>query len=329
MSEESKSNEPAAPVPIGEIEHGPSKFDQFMEKNLKKLILLVLLIIIGVAAFVITSQLAEAKRQEAGNAYLTAESPEDYRKVISDYPDSAAASSAKHLLASQLWDEGNESEAIELLQKLVGSEETIAAQAKFTLAGMLLKQDKTAEAKSAYEIVLANSEAKYLHPTTLLALGDIANAAGEHQKAKDYYQRKSDDFPAYGDSNMAITRLNLVGVDKAKKVAPAPEPTADPSLSPSFTRPIPMQRPAEPSVIPSLNASGATEANQSTETSEEKSATAEQKTEDETTSTTPKSKIMPETPTFQEVNAEKENSSTTEGNGSAPLEIEKPSSDTE
>ena len=113
MSEESKSNNPAAPTPLGEIEHGPSKFDEFMEKNLKILILLALLVVVGVAAFVIMSQLGDAKDREAGNALLAAESPDDYRKVSKDFPKSGAAASAQLLLAGQLWDEGKESDAIE------------------------------------------------------------------------------------------------------------------------------------------------------------------------------------------------------------------------
>ena len=243
MSEESKSNAPAAPAPLGEIEHGPSKFDQFMEKNLKKVILLALLIVIGVAAFVITSQLAEAKDREAGNALLAAESIDELRKVSTDYPDSGADSSAQLLLAGQLFNSGKEDEAIETLKALAGKDHPTADQAKFALAGLQLKKDQTSEAKSNYEAVLANSESKYLHPLTLIALGDIAKAAGEDEKAKEYYQRKLDNFQGYADQNIAVTRLNLVGVDSPEKVspppAPKPEANANQGISPSFTTPIP------------------------------------------------------------------------------------------
>lgn len=244
MSEESKSNAPATPAPLGEIEHGPSKLEQFMEKNLKMLILLALLVIIGVAAFVIMSQLGEAKNREAGNALLAAESPEDYRKVAKDFPDSGAAASAQLLLAGQLWEEGKKQEAMETLKSLAGNSESVAAsQASFTLAGFQLKEGQTEEAKSNFESVLADSEAKYLHPLSLVALGDLANAAGELDLAKEYYQRKLDDYPAYADQNIAVTRLNLVGIDKPAKVPPPPAPDpatdADAGISSSFTNPLP------------------------------------------------------------------------------------------
>ena len=172
MSEESQPKESDSPVPLGEIEHGPSKFEQFLEKNLKKLIFLALLIVVAVAAFVIFSQLGEAKEREAGNALLAAEDPSSYRKVIADYPDSAAANSAKLLLANQLWDEGKEDEAIETLTSLSSQgDQSAAAQAQFALAGMQLKKGETEKAKASYEALLTNSDAPFLHPLSLLALG--------------------------------------------------------------------------------------------------------------------------------------------------------------
>ncbi|MGJ8726460.1 MAG: tetratricopeptide repeat protein [Roseibacillus sp.] len=323
MSEESKSSTPAAPAPLGEIEHGPSKFDEFMEKNVKKLILLALLIVIGVAAVVIMSQLADAKQREAGNALLAAESPDDYRKVSADFPDSGAAGSAQLLLAGQLWDEGKESEAIETLQALISKSDNLAAaQAKFSLAGMLLKQGKTDEAKANYEALLSNSEAKYLQPMSLVALGDIAQAAGDEEKAKEYYQRKLDEFTAYGDQNLAVTRLNLVGVDSPEKVSPppAPEPAANPNqgIPSSFTTPIPNpSNPGAPGITiesptPAIEVAPApieTPAVEAPEAEAEMAPAAEEEQPEESAEeSTPGSDDSSdgETPTFQEATAEEE-----------------------
>ncbi len=247
MSEESKSNAPTAPTPLGEIEHGPSQFEQFLEKNLKKLILAAVLVVIAIAAFVVMSQLAEAGKREAGNALLAAESPEDYRKVIAEHGDSKAASSARLLLAGQLWDEGKTSEATETLQRLADQEDGPASsQAQFALASLLFREEKNAEAKKLYEAILANPDAKYLHPLSLVALGDIAQADGDQVAAKKYYQRKLDEFPGYADQNIASTRLNLVGVDEPQKVPPppAPEPptNAENGVSPAFTNPLPKRK---------------------------------------------------------------------------------------
>lgn len=335
MSEESKSISDATPAPIGEIEHGPSKFDQFMEKNMKKLILLALLIVIGVAAFVVTSQLKEAKNREAGNALLNAEDPAGYQKVANDYPGSAAAGSALLLMAGQLWEEGKESEAIETLKSLSSNDDHPAAQqAKFTLAGLMLKQGKVEEAKTAYEAIVSDSSAKYLHPLSLIALGDIAKAAGEDEKAKEYYQRKMDDYQKYGDQGIAVTRLNLVGVDAAEKVSPppAPEPTdsnGTNDFSSSFTTPIapPIAPPAiapapvEPP-IPAASEEGGIEASEEGADSAGESAP----------TSPPPPAVEGETPTFETPTngAEKEEEiSTPEASGDASQETEKSGADTE
>ncbi|MBK1833717.1 tetratricopeptide repeat protein [Roseibacillus ishigakijimensis] len=243
MSEESKSNATPSPAPLGEIEHGPSKFEQFMEKNLKLVILGALALIIAIAAYVISSQLADAKAQEAGNHLFAANDAQALAKVGQDYPDSAAAFSARLLRADELWQEGKEADAIKALQELSGADHPAAAQAKFSLASIYQRQGKEAEARSAYEAIVKDSNATYLHPLSLIALGDLAKAAGEDEKAKQYYQRKMDDYPAYPDQGLAVTRLTLVGVDEPLRVQPpaeAPgETSSDLEISPSFTTPVP------------------------------------------------------------------------------------------
>ncbi|WP_411847382.1 tetratricopeptide repeat protein [Roseibacillus persicicus] len=320
MSEESKSISDATPSPLGEIEHGPSKFDQFMEKNMKKLILLALLIVVAVAAFVITSQLKEAKHREAGNALSQAESPADYKKVAADYPGSAASGSAQILMAGQLWEEGKESEAIETLKSLASdSDHPAAMQAKFSLASILLKQGKVEEAKTSYEAIVADSSAKYLHPLSLIALGDIAKAAGEEEKAKEYYQRKIDDYQEYADQGIAVTRLNLVGVDAPEKVSPppAPEPTApgaESGMPSSFTTPI--APPVASPVTPPAPAAPAVET----------------PAEETPAESTPPSSPEGETPTFEapvDETQKEEESSTSETDGDASNETEELGTDAE
>ena len=47
------AEEPTHPAPIGEIEHGPSKFEQFLDQNQKKLIIGVLVIIAAVSTLIV------------------------------------------------------------------------------------------------------------------------------------------------------------------------------------------------------------------------------------------------------------------------------------
>jgi len=83
-----------SPTPIAEIDHGPSKFDQFLDQHTTKLIIGAILIALGAVGFVIYSGLAEAKAEEAGSALTAAESISDYQDVISQWPESKSAESA-------------------------------------------------------------------------------------------------------------------------------------------------------------------------------------------------------------------------------------------
>lgn len=245
MSEKSNTNDAVTPAPLGEIEHGPSKFEEFLEKNFKLILLGALLVIVAVAAIVITGQLADAKAQEAGNALLAAQSPEDLRAVSKDFPESAASASAQMLLADQLWNEGKEEEAQKALESVIaaGDKNPAASHAKFALATILLKKGDPDKARSQFESVLNDSSATALHPLTLIALGDIAKAAGEEEKALSYYDQKVEKYKEYGDQGLAVARLNMIGVDQPQKVSPppAPEPApANPNQSPaSFLSPTP------------------------------------------------------------------------------------------
>ena len=78
----------SSPAPIAEIDHGPSKLDQFLDAHTKKLVIAAILIALGVIAYVIYDGLAEAEAQEAGSALLVAEKTGDYQDVIKKWPES-------------------------------------------------------------------------------------------------------------------------------------------------------------------------------------------------------------------------------------------------
>lgn len=252
MSDKSNTNDAVTPAPLGEIEHGPSKLEEFLEKNFKLILLGALLVIIAVAAFVITRQLGEAKAKEAGNALLAAQDPDALRAVSQDYPGSAASSSAQMLLADQLWNEGKEEEAQKALEAVIaaGDDNPASSHAKFALATIFLKKGEIEKAKSNFESVLSDSSATALHPLTLISLGDIAKAAGDEEKARGYYDQKIEKYAKYVDQGLAVSLLNTIGVDPPQKVsppppAPEPEPTS-PSFSPNSS--------LAPQAIPPLDA---------------------------------------------------------------------------
>lgn len=258
MSDKSTPNDAGASGAIGEIHHGPSQAEIFFEKNLKLLILGLLLLVVGVAVFVITSQLGKAKTQEAGSALVSAESPEALRKVMTDYPDSPSALSAQMILAEQLWQEGKEEEALKTYRAVESSPEDhpAVANARFALATVEHQKGRLAEAEALFQKILSDENAKYLHPLSLVALGNLAKAAGDDEKAESYYSRKLNDYGDYFDGGYAITRSNLVGVDLPEKVGPPPAPEpVQPGSQPGF----PSLGTSSPAIIPTNEATENTE----------------------------------------------------------------------
>jgi TolA-binding protein len=230
---ESSSSPSSAPAPIAEIDHGPSKLDQFLDAHTKKLVIGVVLIALSVIAYVVYDGLAEAEAQEAGAALLTAEKASDYQDIIKQWPESNAAASAMPLLADLQW-EDSQPESIETLENFISQhpEHPSIATAKVSLGLRLLEQGKTADAVASLTEVAESDSETYIAPLACIALGDIAKAAGKTDDAKKWYEKAQEDPSEQGNTfkDTAAARLTLVNAKPPVKIKPAlPIPPAPPS----------------------------------------------------------------------------------------------------
>ena len=132
-----------APTPIAEIDHGPSKFEQFLDNHQTKLIIGAILIALGVLGYVIWSGLQEAEEHDAGSALLKADEVADYQDVIKKYPSSNASASAMPLLADLQWQD-SQPDAISTLQDFIAQhpEHPAVDTANVSLGLRLLEQGK-------------------------------------------------------------------------------------------------------------------------------------------------------------------------------------------
>ena len=106
------------PTPIAEIDHGPSKFEQFLDNHQKKLLVAAILLLLGVIGYVVWSGLQEAEQHEAGAAFVKADEVADYQGVIKQYPGSNAAASSMPLLADMQWQD-SQPDSIQTLQNFL------------------------------------------------------------------------------------------------------------------------------------------------------------------------------------------------------------------
>lgn len=253
---------PAAPnspnAPVGEIDHGPSGFEMFLEKNQKLLILLAILITLGIIAFVVMRGLAEKAEKEAGIALMAAESSEDYRSVIADHSGTAAAGTAYVMNAQALWADGKPEEAKETLRNFLANfaDHPARAIAQCRLATYLLQGEQLDEASGTFLAATQEDGAAAYNFYSYTSLGDIARAQGQLEAAADYYDRAADSIPAgvfpTGARDAALLRKELLTLDPPELVdppAPAPEPeipAAVPDAPPAAVSPPVVVPPVPP-----------------------------------------------------------------------------------
>ena len=230
--------QPTAPTPLAEIEHGPSKFEQFLENNLKKLILGALILVLGVAAYIVVTGLKDTKDRSAGEALYSATEIADLRKVIDDFPATPASGSAAIFLASEQWKDGNQEDAINTLNTFLSEypEHPARGNAQIALGFHLLEQNKEEEAKPHFEAVASETNAKHIAPFALLALGDLAKKAGDEEVARSYYDRALNDYPDNDTTtnNVVNERISLLGVVAPAKIAPPVEPAPEEVVPPAI-----------------------------------------------------------------------------------------------
>ena len=224
----------SSPAPIAEIDHGPSKLDQFLDAHTKKLVIGVILMALGLIGYVVYDGLAEAKAQEAGSALLNAEKVGEYQDVVKKWPDSHAAASALPLLAEVQWAD-SQSDSLQTLQDFITQhpEHPSVATAKVSLGLRLLEQGKIDEATETLTEVVESDSATYIAPLACIALGDIAKAAGKLDEAKTWYEKAQEDPTEQGNTfkDTAAARLRLVNAKPPTKIKPAlPAPPAVPAV---------------------------------------------------------------------------------------------------
>ncbi len=234
------SEENTNPTPFAEIEMGPSKFEEFMDQHQKKLLGLAILILFGVLAIVAQQTLQKQKREDAGSATLTANDVSSYQEVISNFPNSASASTAELLLATAEADE-NPAKAIEALKNFVSTnDEHPALPSALTILGQYqLEAGEIEQAKATLkEVTLLGDNANHIKHIAYISLGDIESQQGNIEAASsNYEQAKTFDTSKI----LAEFKLTTLGVDPPELIEPAPAelPTPPQPTAPTPTAPTP------------------------------------------------------------------------------------------
>jgi predicted negative regulator of RcsB-dependent stress response len=226
-------------APLAEISLGPSSFELFLDRHQKSLLVLLILLILGVAGFVVYRGIEDSVRITAGNELYRANDAAALQKVISEHSKTPAGATARILLAEKQWSDGQQVAAIETLQSFLAESPGHPGipSAKAALAAKLMAQGKAAEAASAFEDLIDDPASAYLAPYALLSLGDMALAGGDKEKAKRSYERAQSEFPNSGFSQKITQRIAALDASLPVEIDPPAAPAPDPA-TPSFPVPF-------------------------------------------------------------------------------------------
>ena len=220
------------PTPIAEIDHGPSKFDQFLENNQKKLVILALVIFLGVVAYVFFKEYNKMQNENAGALLTEAENEEQYSKVIEEYPGQTAAGTAAYKIATL---RTSDDDAIDAYNHFITTypEHPMIPLAEFNLAQRQVNTGNIAEATVTLEALIDSENVDFIIPKAKIALGDIALVNGKKEQAEALYNEAiSFNESKHAYVGEAQTKINYISASKPAVVDAPPEPIKPQPLDP-------------------------------------------------------------------------------------------------
>lgn len=233
---------------IGEIELGPSKQEEFLNKHYKKLIVGGIALMVAVSAGICIASLRQ-QHKEAGSHELfaaakvftsgNAAAPSDYdakalATVQNDYSDTDASSTAALMEGlSLLQGEGGAESGLSRLEGVAASTESefVRVRALAAIASYYMGEGKAEEAAAAWKKVVQLPANAYT-ALAYVSLGDLARNAGDIEAARTYYNLLAKECPTSVLTRSQVAEMRLMLLEADAPIPVKPLPTAPQQLSP-------------------------------------------------------------------------------------------------
>ncbi len=210
-------------APLGEISQAPPALEVFLDKHQMKLIVLAALLAIGAAGYVVYQGIEQSGEETAGALLAKASDISELQGVVKNHEGTAAADSAKVLLAEKQWEDGQQDDAVATLKGFIDSSKGHPAvpSAKASLASKLLAQGKQDDAAEIFQELADDSDARFLAPYAWISLGDIELSKGDADAAAKAYETVEREFPGSPFAQEAKQRSLLLKAKPPVEVAAA------------------------------------------------------------------------------------------------------------
>lgn len=207
--------------PLGEISQAPPALEMFLDKHQMKLIALAALLAILAVVYVVYKGIVQSNEETAGGQLAKAEDLSDLQGVVKNHEGTAAAYSAKVLLADKQWQDGQQDDAVATLKAFIegGSAHPAISSAKASLASKLLAQGKQDEAAELFREITDDPETRFLAPYAWISLGDIESAKGNTDAAAKAYDMVTTEFSDSSFARGASERALLLKAKAPLEVA--------------------------------------------------------------------------------------------------------------
>ena len=220
MAEEEKESE--ASKPVAEISHEPSKFEEALNKHFKSLVLLLVLIAVGVAAWVVNRHIGDENQRAAGAALVAANEIDDLQALRESYPETPSFVTAAVKMSDLQWEQGKQAASLETLRAAIGGDpdHPSVATARARLGARLLMQGDLNGAAEQFDVLVDAPKARYLAPYAETMLAEIQIQRENKEGATERLEEATQAYAGSPFMQMLNQQRQLVSFTMPEEVAP-------------------------------------------------------------------------------------------------------------
>lgn len=231
----------ANPQPAANPEHPAetaevSKIEQFLEENLKKIVLGLGLVIVVLVAVAVSRHFSHETELQAAEAFTSAKNAADCDVIVQKFAGTGAAGNAQLLKASLLWEEGKKESSVAALQEFIKSqpEHPLLPHALLSLGSKQAALGEKEAARASLETVVRDHAKSEAAAAAQTQLGDMLWAEGKIEEARKIFTELPRNNPGSPFIGQVEQRLKMMDAGlPTKEVDPPPAPKPAPPAAPA------------------------------------------------------------------------------------------------
>ena len=248
--QQDSSTPPPAQPPVDLI----TKLELYLEKNWRKVVILLSVVVAGVIVYFYTKYKKEDEMTVSNNAFTSATTRSDFEAVMKDHPGTAAAGSALFEIADRQLAASETAAAKATLEKFIADfpKHPLYYNALLGLGSICEQLGETDKADGYFAQVVEAGDKSPLAPLATIHRAELLVGKGELTKAKEIYDTFGPDYKGDPFVQKASERLAALEVRIKREAAPEapvepePEPEPKPEIKPIPPTPGGANKPVDP-----------------------------------------------------------------------------------